>query len=42
MTIDSFDPHEPWSPPRKYIDMYGDPDYEGPEIGVTRYGNSTT
>ena len=41
MTVDSFDPHEPWSPPRKYLDMYGDPDYKGPEIGVTRYGNSS-
>ena len=41
MTVDCFDPHEPWSPPSKYIDMYGDPDYEGPEIGVTRYGNSS-
>ena len=38
LTVDCFDPHEPWSPPRKYIDMYGDPDYRGPEIGVTRYG----
>jgi arylsulfatase A-like enzyme len=40
MTIDSFDPHEPWTPPRKYLDMYGDPGYRGPEIGVTRYGSS--
>jgi arylsulfatase A-like enzyme len=38
LTVDCFDPHEPWSPPRKYIDMYGDPDYDGPEIGVTPYG----
>jgi arylsulfatase A-like enzyme len=38
LTVDCFDPHEPWSPPRKYIDMYGDPGYRGPEIGVTRYG----
>ncbi len=38
LTLDSFDPHEPWSPPRKYLDMYGDPGYEGPEIGVTKYG----
>jgi len=38
LTVDSFDPHEPWSPPRKYLDMYGDPGYEGPEIGVTKYG----
>jgi arylsulfatase A-like enzyme len=38
LTVDCFDPHEPWSPPRKYIDLYGDPGYEGPEIGVTDYG----
>ena len=38
LTVDCFDPHEPWSPPKKYIDMYGDPDYRGPEIGVTKYG----
>jgi arylsulfatase A-like enzyme len=40
LTVDCFDPHEPWSPPRKYIDMYGDPGYRGPDIGVTRYGFS--
>jgi arylsulfatase A-like enzyme len=38
LTIDCFDPHEPWSPPKKYIDLYGDPGYEGPEVGVTDYG----
>ena len=38
LTIDCFDPHEPWSPPKKYLDMYGDPGYEGPEVGVTDYG----
>jgi arylsulfatase A-like enzyme len=38
LTVDCFDPHEPWSPPPKYLDMYGDPDYEGPEVGVTDYG----
>jgi arylsulfatase A-like enzyme len=40
LVVDCFDPHEPWTPPRKYLDMYGDPDYDGPEIGVTRYGLS--
>ena len=40
LVVDCFDPHEPWSPPRKYLDMYGDPDYTGPEVGVTRYGLS--
>jgi arylsulfatase A-like enzyme len=38
LTIDCFDPHEPWSTPKKYLDMYGDKDYEGPEVGVTPYG----
>ncbi len=31
MVVDSFEPHEPWTPPRKFVDMYGDPDYRGPE-----------
>ena len=38
LTVDCFDPHEPWSTPRKYLDMYGDRDYSGPEVGVTPYG----
>jgi arylsulfatase A-like enzyme len=31
LVVDTFEPHEPWTPPRRYIDMYGDPDYHGPE-----------
>jgi arylsulfatase A-like enzyme len=31
LVVDAFEPHEPWTPPRRYIDMYGDPDYRGPE-----------
>lgn len=38
MVVDCFDPHEPWSPPRDYIDMYGDPAYDGPEIATFDYG----
>lgn len=38
LTIDCFDPHEPWSPPPEYLEMYGDPEYEGPNVGVTTYG----
>jgi arylsulfatase A-like enzyme len=38
LVVDCFDPHEPWSTPKKYLDMYGDPGYEGPEVGVTPYG----
>jgi arylsulfatase A-like enzyme len=40
LVVDSFDPHEPWSPPRQYIDLYGDPAYRGPEVGVVDYGFS--
>jgi arylsulfatase A-like enzyme len=31
LVVDTFEPHEPWTPPRSYIDLYGDPDYRGPE-----------
>jgi len=39
LLIDCFDPHEPWDPPREYVDMY-DPGYRGREIIVPRYGPS--
>jgi len=29
--IDSFDPHEPWDPPKRF-DTYTDPDYKGPRL----------
>jgi arylsulfatase A-like enzyme len=38
LVVDTFAPHEPWTPPRRYIDMYGDPDWRGPEPGTLRYG----
>ncbi len=34
---DTFDPHEPWDPPRSYIDLY-DPGYQGEEIIYPKYG----
>jgi arylsulfatase A-like enzyme len=40
LTVDCFDPHEPWTPPREYIELYGDPGYEGPEVAVVDYGQS--
>jgi arylsulfatase A-like enzyme len=48
LVVDTFEPHEPWTPPRKYLDMYGDPDYRGPEpakpyyAAVSRYLHGTT
>jgi len=35
--VDTFDPHEPWDPPRWYVDMY-DPGYEGEEVTYPVYG----
>ncbi|MEM1582282.1 MAG: sulfatase [Candidatus Bathyarchaeia archaeon] len=35
--LDFFDPHEPWDPPKYYVDMY-DPGYEGEEVIYPAYG----
>jgi arylsulfatase A-like enzyme len=40
LLVDSFDPHEPWDPPQKYVDLYADPNYDGPAIIDPRYGSS--
>jgi arylsulfatase A-like enzyme len=37
VVADSYEPHEPWTPPRAYVDLYGDPAYGGREPGTTRY-----
>jgi arylsulfatase A-like enzyme len=48
LVVDTFEPHEPWTPPRRYVDIYGDPDYRGPEpakpyyAAVSRYLHGTT
>jgi arylsulfatase A-like enzyme len=34
--VDTFDPHEPWDPPRWYVEMY-DPGYEGEEVIAPKY-----
>jgi arylsulfatase A-like enzyme len=34
--VDTFDPHEPWDPPRHYVDLY-DPGYTGEEVVYPRY-----
>jgi arylsulfatase A-like enzyme len=41
MVVDCFDPHEPWIPPRRYLDMYGDPDYRGYEIADIGYTHAS-
>lgn len=37
LLVDCFDPHEPWDPPRHYVDLY-DPGYEGREVIFPPYG----
>jgi arylsulfatase A-like enzyme len=37
LVVDSFDPHEPWSPTQEYIDLYASPGYDGPNPGTARY-----
>lgn len=35
--VDTFDPHEPWDPPKRYVDLY-DPPYHGEEVIYPAYG----
>jgi arylsulfatase A-like enzyme len=37
VVADTFEPHEPWTPPRSYIDLYGDPAYSDREPSMSRY-----
>jgi arylsulfatase A-like enzyme len=37
LLIDAFDPHEPWDPPKKYVDAY-DSGYKGREMVSPVYG----
>ena len=37
LVVDTYEPHEPWTPPRAYIDLYGSPGYAGPEPSMSRY-----
>ena len=38
--IDSFDPHEPWDPPRRF-DKYTDPNYRGPRLILPMGGKAS-
>jgi arylsulfatase A-like enzyme len=37
LVADSYDPHEPWDPPKEYVDLY-DEGYEGKEPLNDNYG----
>jgi arylsulfatase A-like enzyme len=40
LTVDSYDPHEPWDPPEKYVTMYDDKPYHLKEPFSVIYGPS--
>lgn len=37
LVVDSFEPHEPWTPPRHYIDLYRTRRYRGSDPGIALY-----
>jgi arylsulfatase A-like enzyme len=37
LVVDNYDPHEPWDPPEKYVNLY-DEGYDGPEPFTSLYG----
>ncbi len=39
--VDTYEPHEPWTPPPKFLGMYGNPDWRGPEPAMPRYGRAS-
>jgi len=38
--IDEFDPHEPWDPPKDYLELYVDKDYTGRKAITPNYNES--
>jgi arylsulfatase A-like enzyme len=40
LIVDSYEPHEPWTPPERFVDMYGKR-WRGPEPGMPRYGRAS-
>jgi arylsulfatase A-like enzyme len=40
LTVDCFDPHEPWDPPTEYVRAYDD-GYDGPEPIVPNYSDAS-
>ena len=40
LLVDCFDPHEPWDPPEKYVSLYDEASYDGPEPIVPEYSDA--
>jgi arylsulfatase A-like enzyme len=42
LVVDTFHPHEPWTPPDEYIELNGYPTGQGPEPAMPRYAHVDT
>jgi arylsulfatase A-like enzyme len=42
LMVDCYEPHEPWTPPPRYLRMYGDPDWRGPEPAMPHYARAAS
>jgi arylsulfatase A-like enzyme len=40
MVVDTYEPHEPWTPPKRFLDMYGDPSYHDREPAMPMYART--
>jgi arylsulfatase A-like enzyme len=40
MVVDTYEPHEPWTPPKRFLDLYGDPDYHEREPAMPMYSRT--
>jgi arylsulfatase A-like enzyme len=42
LMVDAYEPHEPWTPPSRYLRLYGDPDWRGPEPAMPHYSRTAS
>jgi arylsulfatase A-like enzyme len=41
LMVDTYQPHEPWTPPPSYLSLYGDPGWSAPEPAMPRYSRTS-
>ena len=41
LVVDTYEPHEPWTPPPSWLRLYGDRRWRGPEPSMPRYGKAS-
>jgi arylsulfatase A-like enzyme len=40
LVVDTYEPHEPWTPPERWLRLYDDKQWHGPEPATLRYGRA--